>query len=127
MSQPLAIHRMHHLAVPTQNVPASVSFYENVMGFQSIPRPDFSFDGAWLWHAASGLQFHIIQHPSAAGRGTIDTLAPHFAMAVVDLDEVEASLQRHGIEYGRQVNAGGFQQIFFQDPDGNTIEVGIYP
>ena len=48
-------------------------------------------------------------------------------MAVADLDEVEASLQRHAIEYCRQVNAGGFQQIFFQDPDGNTIEVGIYP
>ncbi|NIP68254.1 MAG: hypothetical protein GTO04_03435 [Planctomycetales bacterium] len=48
-------------------------------------------------------------------------------MAVSDLDQVEASLGRHQIEYRRQVNAGGFQQIFFQDPDGNTIELGIYP
>ncbi len=127
MSQPLAIQALHHLAVPSQDVPAAVSFYENVLGFRSIPRPPFSFAGAWLWHESSGLQLHIIQHPSAAGRGPIDTLAQHFAMAVSDLDQVEASLSRHQIEYRRQVNAGGFQQIFFQDPDGNTIELGIYP
>ncbi|NIL96320.1 MAG: glyoxalase [Planctomycetales bacterium] len=127
MDQPLAIHRLHHLAVPTRDLPASVAFYENVLGFQSIPRPDFPFAGAWLSHEPSGLEIHIIQHESAAGRGPIDTLARHFAMSVADLDVVEQTLQRHQIDYCRQVNAGGFQQIFFQDPDGNTIELGIYP
>jgi catechol 2,3-dioxygenase-like lactoylglutathione lyase family enzyme len=127
MCQPLAVQGMHHLAVPTRSVQAATSFYETVMGFESIARPDFSFDGAWLVHPPSGLQFHIIEHHSAPGRGAIDTLAQHFAMIVPDLDQAEALLKSHQVEYRRQVNAGGFQQIFFQDPDGNTVEVGVYP
>jgi catechol 2,3-dioxygenase-like lactoylglutathione lyase family enzyme len=93
-----------------------------------IPRPDFSFRGAWLFHKACGIQLHIIEHPSAHGdRRDIDTLAQHFALAVDDMDATEQKLKSHQIAYRRQVNAGGIPQIFFQDPDGNTIEVGIYP
>jgi catechol 2,3-dioxygenase-like lactoylglutathione lyase family enzyme len=47
-------------------------------------------------------------------------------MEVDDLDVVELRLKEHAISYKRQINAAGFQQIFFQDPDGNTIEIGVY-
>ena len=93
-----------------------------------ISRPAFSFRGAWLYLELGDVQMHIIEHASAPGsQRSIDTLAQHFAMAVDDLDVAEEHLKAMGIEYKRQKNAGGFQQIFFHDPDGNMIEVGIYP
>jgi len=128
MPPPLSLRTLHHVAVPTRDPPRCADFYESVLGMQPMPRPAFTFGGAWLYHAQGKMQMHIIEHESALGeRGPIDTLAQHFAVEVGDLDEAEQRLKEHGVCYQRQINAGGFQQIFFQDPDGNTIEVGVYP
>src|SRR5207244_9668875 len=92
------------------------------------PRAPFNFRGAWLYDPQSRLQIHVIEHPKPMRlSGPIDTITGHFALAVADLDEAERRLNEHGIEYLRQINAGGYHQIFFRDPDGNHLEVGIYP
>jgi len=128
MPEPLAPKTFHHLALPTSDPEVSTRFYKNVLGLLPIPRPNFTFGGAWLYHPGSQLQVHLIAHDSAPGPGRpIDTLAQHMALEVADLDVAEQCLKDHGIEYHRQVNAGGFQQIFFHDPDGNLVEVGVYP
>jgi len=126
MPDPLHVGTLHHLAITSRRPAECSAFYRDVLGFEVLPRPKFSFDGAWL--RKGPLELHIIQHESADGRrGKVDSLARHFAMAVQDLDACEARLRQHGLDYKRQVNAAGFQQIFFQDPDGNHVEVGIYP
>ena len=128
MPDPLCPQLLHHIALPTCDPEAAAKFYVGVVGMQQIDRPAFSFAGAWLHHVPGNLQVHLIQHASARGeRGPIDSLAPHFAMVVDDLDVIEDRLKKHEVPYKRQVNAAGFQQIFFQDPDGNCLEVGIYP
>ena len=63
----------------------------------------------------------------AARWAAIDTRAEHLAFAVDDLTKSNAASKEHGIEYHKQVNAGGIPQIFFHDPDGHHIEIGIYP
>lgn len=127
MPEPLSFRMLHHIAVPTRDPERSAEFYETVMGMRRIPRPNFSFGGAWMYSADCNMQIHIIEHSSAAGeRGEIDSLAQHFALWVADMEATEARLAEHGIAYRRQVNAGGIPQIFFHDPDGNMIEVGIY-
>ena len=128
MADPLAPHTLHHIALPTRDPESACDFYVRVVGMQRIARPEFSFAGAWLYHPPAHIQLHLIEHPSARGqRGSIDTLAPHFALIVSDLDMTEQRLQQHQIPYKRQINAAGFEQIFFQDPDGNCLELGIYP
>lgn len=128
MPAPLTLQAIHHVAVTTTDPQRSTEFYRDVLGFQVIDRPAFNFRGSWLFDRVSNLQIHVIEHPNCVGiRGEIDTKTNHFALAVPDLDQAEQQLQEHGIEYVRQVNAGGYQQIFFLDPDGNHIEVGIYP
>ena len=37
-------------------------------------------------------------------------------MVVDDLDAIEDRLKKHEVPYKRQVNAAGFQQIFFRIP-----------
>ncbi len=128
MPEALSPQSLHHIALPTCDPEAGADFFVAVMGMQRIDRPAFSFSGAWLYHVAGQFQIHLIEHPSARGeRGDIDTLAPHFAMVVSDLDAIEDRLKQHQIPYKRQINAAGFQQMFFQDPDGNCLELGIYP
>lgn len=116
------------MAVTTADPVRCARFYRDVLGFQQLERPPFTFRGAWLYDPVSRLQIHVIEHPRPTRlEGPIDTIANHFALAVADLDEAQRRLTAHGVEHLRQVNAGGYQQIFFRDPDGNTIEVGIYP
>lgn len=47
----------------------------------------------------------------------------HVAFAVADLQEAKAELERHGIRYVVQTGAVGAEQVFFQDPFGNVIEL----
>ena len=47
----------------------------------------------------------------------------HIALAVADLQEAKAELERHGVEYVTQTAAVGAEQVFFQDPFGNVIEL----
>lgn len=126
MVEALSLQQLHHIAVPTSDPERCAEFYERLLGMQRIPRPDFSFGGAWMYHPACNIQIHIIEHPSAVRPGEIDSLAGHFAVRVEDMDASEALLNEHAVPYRRQMNAGGIPQIFFHDPDGNMIELGIY-
>ncbi len=125
MSKALPLRGLHHVAVTTGDPDASIAFYRDVLGFAPLQRPNFDFRGAWLFK--DGLQIHIIEHQPADGGGEIDPRADHLAFAVDDLDVVEGCLAEHGIAFHKQVNAGGIPQIFFHDPDGHHIEIGIYP
>ena len=39
---------LHHLAIKTDDVDATVAFWNEIIGSRSIDRPDFNFPGAWL-------------------------------------------------------------------------------
>ena len=124
---PLPILGLHHIAIVTNGVDASVKFYCDVLGFRPIRRPNFDFRGAWL--LGYGVQIHIIESrapPRDAG-DKIDTRDNHLAFAVADHAPVKAMLDALGTPYIERVNAGGIPQIFLHDPDGHTIEIGIYP
>ena len=121
----LAIESLNHVSVQTKRLEESRQFYVNVLGAKEISRPNFSFGGAWLYLA--GIQIHLIEQGSPAGRGDLDTRGNHFSFAVEDVDAAEQLLKQHGIVYRRKlIEDRGIHQIFFQDPDGHTIEVGKY-
>lgn len=122
---PLAIESLNHVAVQTRHLEESIQFYVDVLGARVISRPNFSFGGAWLY--LGGIQIHLIELGTPAGRGEIDTRGSHFALAVPDVDAAEARLKALGIAHKRKlIEDRGVHQIFFQDPDGHTIEVGKY-
>jgi catechol 2,3-dioxygenase-like lactoylglutathione lyase family enzyme len=47
----------------------------------------------------------------------------HIALAVEDLREAKEELTRHGVQFYVQTGAVGAEQVFFQDPFGNVIEL----
>lgn len=127
MPRPLPIRSVHHIARCTQRLDAMRAFYRDVLGFREIPRPTFSFPGAWLYNY--GVQIHLIVNGEAGQQpGEISTRAAHVALYVDDVAEVARLLEEHGLPYkSNTVPQTGVTQLFFQDPDGNHIEIGCYP
>ncbi len=126
MNASLALRGLHHVARVTKRLEASRAFYCDVLGFAEIPRPAFSFAGAWLYNY--GLQIHlIVDNAAAEAAGPIQTRDNHLAFETSDIEAFERTLQDRGIEYRVNFQAGtGVKQLFFRDPDGHHVEVGHY-
>ena len=125
MPASLPIIGLHHIARVTSQPEQSIAFYRDVLGFRELPRPPFNFRGAWLYNY--GVQIHIIENQTLAGARSdnIDSRANHLAFRVEDMDRVKQVLSEHDLPFKEQVNAGGLQQVFFQDPDGHHIEISV--
>lgn len=124
-STALKLNDLHHIAVPCRDAERSRSFYCDVLGFRSLPRPPFDFPGAWLY--AGGMQIHLIQNsdPSPFRANEINSRTFHLAFRVDSLETACQLLDQQGIPYIQRVNAGGIDQVFLQDPDGTHIELTV--
>lgn len=127
MNAPLPIKSLNHVGRLTRRLDESRAFYRDVLGFREVARPNFNFAGAWLENY--GFLMHLIESDSAGNPdGEINTRDNHLAFHADDLNIVEARLAEHGVPFRRNVIPDrGIKQLFFQDPDGNHIEIGTYP
>lgn len=108
----------------SSDVALSVEFYCSILGFQEIVRPQFDFEGAWLF--AYGMGIHLIEGQPLHRPGKIDPRADHLSFQADSLELVEERLQEHGTPYLKQtVVEGGFRvhQVFIHDPDGSMVEI----
>ncbi len=121
----LPIRSLNHVGRLTKHLDESRAFYRDVLGFAEAERPNFNFGGAWLYNY--GLQIHLIEDQAIPDpTGEIQTRESHLAFEVDDLAVVEKRLTEHGIPYRKNQVPDRGLQIFFRDPDGHHIEVGIY-
>lgn len=136
--QSLPITEFEHASYEVLDVERSRAFYEELLGFTRIVRPDFEVDGYWL-QGPSGVKMHIAEVPSSKRREYKETdslqkekhgweglpTGDHLAFLSDDLPECEARLQAAGIPY-KKVGPGPQDalQLFLFDPDGNAIEIG---
>ena len=124
MQPQLQIEQFNHVALPTRRLDESRQFYIDVLGAKLISRPNFSFRGAWLY--IGGIQIHLIEdevapHPT----GVINSRDRHIAFPVADIEATEEFLKQRGIPYKRgSIADRNIPQIYIQDPDGHTIELG---
>jgi catechol 2,3-dioxygenase-like lactoylglutathione lyase family enzyme len=119
----MKVLRGHHVSLVASDLARARRFYEDVLGFQEIPRPDFGFPG--IWYGVGEIEVHLIVPPAGAETGTppdrLSPIAGHAAFQIDDYDAAEAHLRAHGVAFlglGRQVG-----QLFLRDPDGNQIEL----
>ena len=118
----MPIARLDHVTVCTRDVPRALAFYRDVVGLEAGSRPEFSFDGAWMY--AGGMPVvHVVDREASRG-GVID----HFAFFATDLPAYLSNLRQRGIAYEMTtlpagVPQSGTRQVFFRDPDGARIEV----
>ena len=132
----MAITRMEHFLVLTDDIEATRDFYCQALGVRVGPRPPLNFSGYWLYvenipcihiadwetYTANAKQHGIPVSTKSAGTGSMD----HIAFNGEDFDEIAARLQRHGIRSALNiVPENGLRQLFLEDPNGLRIEINI--
>ena len=117
--------QLNHVALHVADVERSTQFYTTVLRLEAIPRPGFSFPGAWFrlgddqeLHLIGERQSEVISH----NRGN------HFALLVDDLNAWERYFAENKIAYlPRRMRPDGAYQIYLIDPDGHYIELCTPP
>ncbi|MBS0641035.1 MAG: VOC family protein [Acetobacteraceae bacterium] len=128
---PINVVEIHHtgLRINGDQLDANLAFYQGVLGLKADEkRPTIpGVPGYWINVGDVG-QIHLIggavPSPLAKGEGK-DPAAPHIALAVKDIQEAKAELDRLGTQYWSLTGINGpkAEQIFLRDPNGNLVEL----
>jgi lactoylglutathione lyase len=117
----MKVLQLNHVALKVADVDRSADFYRQVLRLEEIPRPAFSFAGAWF-RLGVDQELHLIGGRDAEtdshNRGN------HWALMIDDMDAWEEDFRGRGISYlPRRTRPDGALQIYLIDPDGHYIEL----
>jgi lactoylglutathione lyase len=117
----MKILELNHVAIHVRDVEKTCEFYANVLRLERMPRPAFTFPGAWF-RLGENQELHIIgertEPVQSHHRGN------HFALRVQDLEPWLDHFAKLGIELRGPVRRpDGATQIFLSDLDGHIIEL----
>jgi catechol 2,3-dioxygenase-like lactoylglutathione lyase family enzyme len=121
----MQVLELNHVALHVSDLEVACRFYQNILRLEPLPRPAFTFPGAWF-RLGKQQELHLIGERTepvhSHNRGN------HFALRVDNLDEWETHLQKVNADLRpRKKRPDGAQQIFLRDPDGHIIELFIGP
>jgi lactoylglutathione lyase len=119
------IAQLNHVALHVADVDRSVRFYRDVLQLTPIPRPAFTFPGAWF-RLGVDQELHLI------GERTKEVVSHnrgnHFALLVDDFSAWEQRLTECGASFlPRRTRPDGALQLFIIDPDGHYVELCTPP
>jgi catechol 2,3-dioxygenase-like lactoylglutathione lyase family enzyme/uncharacterized protein YunC (DUF1805 family) len=126
----LGVKAIDHVTVVVKDLDRSRKFYAEVLGMRQVPRPAFSFEGAWF--QAGKTQVHLIlEFARSAPAGNLlpaerrSSLAQHTAFEVDDANLAAQRLREMQIAIvdGPKLRPDGYVQVFVTDPDGHVIEL----
>lgn len=115
---------LNHINIVTQKLDATRDFFVGVLGLAEGARPNFSFDGYWLY-AGDKAVVHLmsLEMTPPGARGALSPL-DHAAFEVASLETAKQRLTEHGVKFREAVVSPGRGQLFFNDPNGVQIELG---
>ena len=126
----MPIVALHHYFVRSRDLARSRHFYCDVLGFDEMKRPEFSYPGYWLGTGGQ-VQIHMgkLDTPDAlpadappASTGAVD----HVAFTASDPEAFSRRLRAEGLATREQHREDtGMLQIFVADPDGVKIELNF--
>lgn len=117
----MAVLSMEHFTVLTDDLDATLDFYDAVCGLRPGPRPPLAIQGAWLYGGGRPI-LHIVSGVTLPEqrRGVLD----HMAFAADGLAGICATLKRRGVHYDlARVPGRGSWQLFCMDPNGARVEL----
>jgi catechol 2,3-dioxygenase-like lactoylglutathione lyase family enzyme len=126
----MQISQLDHCAIRTVHLEECRRFYRDVLGLVEGPRPPFAIPGIWFYSGENPI-VHITYlseqrapPPQPPLRSRDGGYLDHVAFRATGLLEMLERLQRHAIPV-REVSIPSIQlyQLFFQDPDGVTVEL----
>jgi lactoylglutathione lyase len=119
--------RINHTAIYVMDLKTSKSFYENILGLDTIPEPFHDGKHAWF-RIGPGASMHIIEGASAKKEYYKNQ---HTCFSVSSVETFTTILKKNNIgweDVGGKKNAlttriDGVKQIWLQDPDGYWLEI----
>lgn len=114
-----------HVNIRTVDLDKMVTWYAEVLGLRSGPRPDFPVPGAWLYLNETCVLHLIEADPPPAAYAEGESLRmEHIAFRAEGMDEFILQLDARGVEYKLfPFEALDIVLVFIRDPDGNRIHV----
>ena len=125
----MTVSACNHFTILTDDLPATLAFYEEFLNLKPGARPPFNFPGAWLY-ADGGKGKDPILHIVAGieHKRLVPGVIDHMAFDGKGLAEAVAKLKRKGIAYDlRRLPAFETWQLFFHDPNGAKVEIDFDP
>jgi catechol 2,3-dioxygenase-like lactoylglutathione lyase family enzyme len=130
----MGVTAIGHVTLLSDDIDATRDFYCDTLGLRAGERPPLPFPGYWLY-GDNGPLVHIadrtvyLEHARALGLPAPPATGPpidHIAFAASDYEDASARLERGGVSAVRNSVPGvGLRQLFFSDPDGVRIEIGV--
>jgi lactoylglutathione lyase len=118
---------LNHTAIFVKDLKASKSFYENIIGLDTIPEP--FHDGKHAWFAiGAGISLHIIQ---GADKKKEYYKNQHTCFSVPSVEAFATILANNklnwedvkGTKNSITTRIDGVKQLWVQDPDGYWVEI----
>jgi catechol 2,3-dioxygenase-like lactoylglutathione lyase family enzyme len=120
----MSIGVLDHFNIRTRKLAETVRFYEDVLGLEKGPRPNFAFPGAWMYSEGRAV-VHLVDiaatdEPQKPDSGVVH----HVAFVSRGFDDMKQRLKTKSMPFdARQVPGGELWQIFVNDPNGVMIEL----
>lgn len=128
----------HHINFVSSNVDGLHDFYTNVLGLDNVPQEDFprteeteegGYSGQIRFATEGSMQMHLAERELNVAFKNGQVINPvdrgHIAFRTDDLPALLRILDDRDIPYSDYGTAfaKNWHQVFFQDPEGNVIEV----
>ena len=125
----MAVTAMNHFTILSDDLPATLAFYEEHLNLKPGARPPFNFPGAWLY-ADGGRGKDPILHIVAgkAKKDLVKGVIDHMAFSGRGMAGAVEKLKKKNIRYELRKQVGsGTWQLFFFDPNDAKIEIDFDP
>ena len=118
----MPIHKLDHVNLRTTRLDEMVAWYRDVLGLPTGKRPDFSFNGAWIYTGDTAA-VHLVEISKEAEAASSLKLE-HFAFSATGMKEFVATLKAHNVAHTLDPVPGfPIVQINLHDPDGTHIHI----
>src|ERR1700757_1926931 len=120
----MSIGVLDHFNIRPRKLAETVRFYEDVLGLENGPRPNFAFPGAWMYSEGRAVGHLVVISPTDETQKPDSGVVHHVAFVSRGFDGMRQRLSAKGIKFdSRQVPGGDLWQIFVHDPNGVMIEL----
>jgi catechol 2,3-dioxygenase-like lactoylglutathione lyase family enzyme len=121
----MSVTAMNHFTILTDDLPATLAFYEEHLNLKAGARPPFKFPGAWLYADGGKGKDPILHIVAGIGKERlVKGVLDHMAFSGRDLAAAVAKLKKRNVSYElRRLPEYGTWQLFFFDPNQAKIEI----